>query len=231
MRAAPWRIAAAVLAGLAATLAFASVAAAHVEVEAEPAVAGATDAVVTFTAEAESPSAGIASVRIVLPSGLAPADVTLDKAPRGWRFARTGDGYTVRGTPLRQGVEAVHSVRVARLPDADELVFKAIVTYSDGTLDRWIEAPTAANPSPDNEAPVLALSPAPTTSAAAVPTPTPAQPTTPEPVAAPPSDPASSSWIWWVVAALLPLAAVGLVLARRRRAADTRETPPTDAPI
>src|SRR5215475_14370767 len=59
------RALAAVVGCLAAAVAFVGVAYAHVEVSADPPVEGATNAVVTFTAEAESPTSGVASVRIV----------------------------------------------------------------------------------------------------------------------------------------------------------------------
>src|SRR5574342_1400402 len=90
----------AVAAGGLAALLMAGVAQAHTEVEVEPAVAGAANAVVTFAAEAESPSSGIASVRVVLPAGahpdgIPPAEVTLVSAPTGWTLRPTADGYVV----------------------------------------------------------------------------------------------------------------------------------------
>ncbi len=213
-----------VVLGMVGVLAVVGVAYAHTEVTAEPAVAGATNAVLTFEAAAESPTAGISSVRIVLPEGIAPSDVTLKSGPSGWKLTATTDGYTVGGATLPQGRDAVHAVTVTRLPNATRLVFKALVNYSNGTVDRWIEEPTTANPNPDNPAPVLELEPAPTpppTTAAPAPTSAP-------PTIAPGSSPAAaassgessgSPWLWWLLGAVaVALLVGGLALMRRRRA-------------
>ncbi|MFF1298979.1 MULTISPECIES: hypothetical protein [unclassified Streptomyces] len=46
------------------------------EVEADGAQALAQDVELTFTAESESASAGITQLRVILPKGIAPSDVT-----------------------------------------------------------------------------------------------------------------------------------------------------------
>jgi periplasmic copper chaperone A len=51
--------------------------------------------------------------------------------------------FTVSADPLPQGVS--------------ELVFKAIQTYSNGNMVRWIDLPQAGQPAPDHPAPVLTL--------------------------------------------------------------------------
>ena len=223
---------AAILACFTAALALAGAAYAHVEVSANPAVAGATNAVVTFHAEAESNTAGVASVRIILPAGIAPADVTLKRAPSGWTLTPTADGYRVGGKALAKGMDAEHSITVARLPLATRLVFKALVNYADGGVDRWIEEPTTANPNPDNPAPVLQLRPAPSpteppTAATTAPTIT---VTTAPPTAGISATTAASTnpdggntWPWLVLAAaVLALAAGGaFYVVRRRRAASS----------
>src|SRR3954469_6372531 len=90
---------------------------AHVEVKADKTTAGAADVTLTFTGEAENPKAGIKSERVVLPAGVAPADVTLVKAPAGWRFTSASDGFTVGGKALKIGTDAVWKVKIAKLPD------------------------------------------------------------------------------------------------------------------
>ncbi len=213
----------AVFVGLICALVVPGVAHAHVEVSAQPATAGAANAVITFEAAAESSTAGIASVRIVLPEGIAPGDVTLKTGPSDWTLMPTADGYTVGGPTLPRGRDAVHSVTVARLPDATRLVFKALVNYSDGTVDRWIEEPTAANPNPDNEAPILQLQPGPRPA-----TPTAAPTTAPPTVGATTADAipprggtdesGGNPWLWWLLGALALAAVVaGIALMRRRR--------------
>jgi uncharacterized protein YcnI len=210
----------AVVAGLLAALMVTGIAYAHVEVEAEPAVGGSANAVVTFSAEAESSTAGIASVRVVLPAGIAPSDVTLAKAPAGWTLTATADGYEVRGRALPKGTDAVHSVTVARLPNVAELTFKTLVTYSNGSVDRWIGGKSDESP-----APVLALTlgpePTPTTAA---PTSAPAT-TAPASVPAAPasaaSDAGGNAWVWLLLGALalvvvvVVVAMAGAILTRR----------------
>jgi Domain of unkown function (DUF1775) len=202
---------------------------AHVEVSADKNRAGATDVTLTFTGEAENPHAGIRLERVVLPQGIAPADVSLVKAPAGWRFTRTGDGFTVGGRELTTGTDAVWSVRVARLPaGATRLSFKTLETYGDGEIVRWIGIQEPGQPEPDNPAPLLTLQPAgPATapaSAAAAPSATassgPAAAPGPEASRAAAEAAAASRvsptwWVWPAIIALL-VAGAGVLLARRR---------------
>lgn len=199
-------------------LALGGVAFAHVEISSDNPQAGATNAVITIDAEAESDSAGISKVEVVLPDGIAPADVTLKEAPSGWKLAATDKGYTVSGKALAAGKNAEHSVTVAKLPDATSLTFKTLVTYSDGHIDRWIDAPGT-----DSPAPVLELKPA-----AAAPSPTVASTTNDVITAAPTTSPAAapedsggSDWLWWIISIAVVLGAImAIVRSRRRGAAD-----------
>ncbi|MER7708114.1 DUF1775 domain-containing protein [Kitasatospora sp. NPDC097605] len=153
--------AATVAASAAAALALtAAPALAHVEVESDDARALAANVTVTFTGEAESDTAGLAKVQVVLPEGIAPGDVALAGAPAGWTFAATADGYTVGGPALAVGQDAVHRITVRRLPDTDRLVFRTLETYGDGHVDRWIEPPGDDGVEPAHPAPVLRLAPA-----------------------------------------------------------------------
>ncbi|MER7578408.1 DUF1775 domain-containing protein [Kitasatospora sp. NPDC097691] len=176
--------AATVTAVLAGSLALAVPAFAHVEVASEAARALAVNATVTFTAEAESSTAGLAKFQVVLPEGIAPADVTLADAPQGWTLAATADGYTVGGPALPQGKDAVYQITVKQLPDAQQLVFKTLETYSDGHIDRWIELPEGGT-EPEHPAPTLKL-------AAAAPGATPIGTPSAAPAGAAPSTPAAT---------------------------------------
>ncbi|MGW4804279.1 DUF1775 domain-containing protein [Kitasatospora sp. NPDC004272] len=135
----------------------AGTAAAHVEVESATARALAVDARLAFSAEGESSTAGISDVKVVLPAGIAPADVTLVEAPAGWSLTPTADGYAVAGPALAPGAAADWTVGVRQLPDATSLVFKTLVDYADGHTDRWIELPQG-DTEPQHPAPTLALS-------------------------------------------------------------------------
>ncbi|GAA4249915.1 DUF1775 domain-containing protein [Dactylosporangium darangshiense] len=134
-------------------------AAAHVEVKADKAQAGATNVTITFSAENESSKASITSVEVALPAGIAPADVTYVSGPTGWALTPTASGYKVAGPGLAAKQNAEYAVKVAKLPDAKTVSFKTLVNYSDGRVDRWIELPDAGAGS-DNPAPTLALAPA-----------------------------------------------------------------------
>ncbi|MFJ6567492.1 DUF1775 domain-containing protein [Streptomyces sp. NPDC091292] len=221
---------------LVATLALAGTAYAHVEVTADTPQALAENVTLSFTSEAESGSAGFTEVRVVLPEGIAPGDVSLDSAPKGWTFKATADGYAVAGPKLAVGTDAVHKVTVRQLPDAEELAFKAVETYSDGEVSRWIELPSGGK-EPEQPAPLLKLKaaapgatplgPSPTASATAPSTPPPSSTPSPEGTASPSdakntaddSGDGSSSGLLiagGVVAALV-VAGGGWWFARRRR--------------
>jgi hypothetical protein len=210
-----------VTAALVATPAFA-----HVEVEADKAQAGATDVTLTFHGEAESQTAGIVSERVVLPQGIAPTDVTLAKAPDGWKFNRAADGFTVAGPALKVGQDAEFAVTVAQLPtDATTLSFRTLETYSDGKVSRWIDLPEEGGPEADNPAPTLTLEPAakPATSSTGVaPTSTTTSPasavasTAVGQVADSASSGSSSGIGWWLALGVAVAAAGALLLWRRR---------------
>ncbi|MFJ5927165.1 DUF1775 domain-containing protein [Kitasatospora sp. NPDC092948] len=157
----------------------AGTAAAHVEVNSSTAQALAVDATVTFSAEGESSTAGITDVKVTLPAGLAPADITPDKTPDGWAFTPTADGWTIAGPALAPGAPAEYSVKVRQLPSTSSVVFKTLVDYSDGHTDRWIELPQG-DAKPEHPAPALALRPA---AAGATALPAAAAPSTPAPAA------------------------------------------------
>jgi hypothetical protein len=200
---------------------------AHVEVQADKTQAGAEDVTLTFNGEAESGDAGIRSERVVLPDGIAPADVRLVKAPTGWKFTAAADGFTVAGKALKVGEDAVWKVRLAKLPaGAASLSFKTLETYGDGEVVRWIDLPVAGQPEPDHPAPTIKLkgavktvpaSPSATpasSEAAAPPATTSAAPTE---QAADVAKDSSSSAGWWIALAVVVIVALTGVLLWRRR--------------
>jgi len=215
-------------AGLTAVLA-AGPALAHVEAEAIPARALATDALLSLTAEAESGTAGISGLRIQLPAGLVPADLRLASGPAGWRLTGTAGVVTVSGPALPVGRSLRLGIRVRQLPDDRQLVLKTIQSYTDGKQDAWIELPTASVPEPEQPAPIVRLQAAApgatavprAAPATAVPSTTPASAPTPRTSgAAPVADPAEdgSVAVWMFGGVLAGIAALGvIVLAARRR--------------
>jgi uncharacterized protein YcnI len=214
-----------VAATLTALVVIAGPAAAHTEVSAQPAQAGATDAVLTFTAEAESTTAGTTSLEVRLPAGITPSAVSYVSGPPGWALRATSDGYTVGGPALPAGDDAEYQVKIAKLPDETTLVFKTLQTYSDGRVDRWIDLTTPGAAEPDHPAPVLTLAPAPT------PPPTAQQPVATTPATTPSTTPLAASpaaadrdddtglptAAWIVIAvAVVALAGAAIWLLRRR---------------
>ncbi|MFI8192054.1 DUF1775 domain-containing protein [Streptomyces sp. NPDC085946] len=224
-------------AGATAVLVTAGPAFAHVEVEAEEARALAENVELTFTAESESATAGITGLRVVLPEGITPADVTFGAGPEGWTFTANDDGYIVKGPAVRAGEDAEHSVVVRQLPDAEELAFKTLQTYSDGRIDRWIELGGSGGDGHGHghghEAPVLELraaepgakpvEPSPSDAASASASPTPA-PRASEPTASPAAKEADeedgglSAGAWTGIGAAVLLVAAGAAYVVRRRA-------------
>ena len=201
---------------------------AHVEVRADKAQAGASDVTLSFNAESESPSAGIVSLRVVLPAGIAPQDVSWVSGPKGWSLKSAADGYTVSGPAVKAHTDAAYKVKVAQLPaDAGTLAFKTLQTYSDGHIDRWIELPENGAES-ENPAPLLKLagavaaSPGPASPSAvpvgSVQTPAAGSVTTaPVDVAAASDDSGTASW-WWVLLGVVLVSIGGAVwIVRRRR--------------
>ncbi|WP_433359466.1 DUF1775 domain-containing protein [Actinoplanes sp. CA-142083] len=211
-----------------AVLGLAGPALAHVEVSADKTTAGAENVTLTFTGEAESDSAGIKSERVVLPEGIEPSSVTLVKAPAGWKFAPSADGFTVGGEALKVGQDAVWKIKIAKLPDGQtRLSFKTLETYGDGEVVRWIEIQEAGQDEPDHPAPLVTLKPGPSTAPATTSATPSAAPTTESPapavtsvtpVAATPADDdgGSSTWWIWVVIVVVVAAVAGFFLVRRR---------------
>jgi hypothetical protein len=231
------RCAVVLAAGAAVLVSAAGPALAHVEVEAAPARALATDALLTMTAEAESATAGIAGVRIQLPPGLIATDLRLASGPSGWRLTGSGNVVTVRGPALPVGRSLRLGIRVRQLPAAEQLVLKTVQSYADGQQDAWIELPSTSVPDPDQPAPVVRLQAA-APGATPVPRATTPAPTTAAPTSAAPTTSAAPSTVaassaaaaeaddgrgsdvgWLYGGVLIGLVLLGgLVLAARRKA-------------
>lgn len=207
-------------------------AAAHAEVTASDPRALAENVTLNFTSEAESDTAGITELRVVLPNGIAPDAVTLKDAPREWKLTATPDGYAIGGAALPTGTDAEYSITVRQLPDEKTLAFKTLETYGDGKVSRWIEVP-ANGEKVDNPAPLLVLkaaapgarpiaqSPSPGPSATPSVQPSTAAPSAPVAAANPPvaseEDAGSSTGaVVGVVAAVVLLAAAGTFWWLRR---------------
>ncbi|MEV0175073.1 YcnI family protein [Streptomyces sp. NPDC050803] len=172
------RIAAAgVLAGTA-VLALSVPAFAHVSVQPEGEAAKGGYAVVDFRVPNESDTASTVKLEVTFPADHPLASARPEAIP-GWDAKVTTSKldkpielhgqkideavskitWTATGKGIRPGFFQKFPVSMGQLPeDTDELVFKAIQTYSDDEVARWIEIQQEGQEEPENPAPVLTLS-------------------------------------------------------------------------
>lgn len=134
----------------------------HVSVGAEPAQPGA-DAIVSFTAESESDRAGITRLEIVAEPALPGDEVEFAEGPAGWTTVPGPEGGLVfEGPALPAGRDIRVAIQVRHLPDSPRVLFRVIQSYSDGRVDRWIDAAGTGGTEPEFPAPVLELGAPPT---------------------------------------------------------------------
>jgi uncharacterized protein YcnI len=144
---------------------------AHVSVDATPAQAGAAKAQLMFKAAAESKAAGIIKLEFLADPAIPSDVVTLVAGPAGWKLGPGSfGGFVVEGPALPVGEDAKVTLQVRQLPQAKQVVFKVLESYTDGKIDRWTELPGADGKEPEHPASILELSAA-APSAAASPTP------------------------------------------------------------
>jgi uncharacterized protein YcnI len=157
-------------------VALAGPASAHVTVNANSATKGGFTKV-SFRVPTESDTASTTKVEVNLPTGTPIASVSLKPLP-GWSAAtvksklatpiKTDDGELTEavskitwtagaGSEIKPGQFQEFDVSLGPLPDADQVVFKALQTYSDGTVVRWIDEPATDGSEHEHPAPVLKL--------------------------------------------------------------------------
>lgn len=229
-----------------AVLGFAGVAQAHVTVNPNQATQGGYTRV-AFQVPTESDTASTTKLDVFLPADHPVASVSTMPVP-GWTVQVTtsklatpltdDDGnqiteavsqLTWTASPdaaIRPGQFQEFPVSLGPLPKTDQLVFKVLQTYSDGTVVRWIDPVTPGAAEPEHPAPVLALTAqgapsAPSAGAAAS-------------AAAAPSAPGTAVPLTFgIIGAVLGLAGLvlgALALARARRATPPVAAAPAPAP-
>jgi uncharacterized protein YcnI len=182
------RFGTAVIVALATVLGFSSPAWAHVTVDPASAPQGA-EITLGFRVPSEEPTADTVRVQIFFPT--AHPILGVDPEPiRGWENStviehlkvpiQTDDGPVTSvvsevdwsGGPIPPGNFEEFYVLAQSLPTGtNQLVFKALQTYSNGDIVRWIDPITAAQPDPPHPTPVLRLTPAGSGSASSNPAP------------------------------------------------------------
>ncbi|MEV7000410.1 YcnI family protein [Streptomyces sp. NPDC093982] len=151
---------------------------AHVSVQPEGTAAKGGYAVVDFKVPNERDDASTTKLEVTFPTDHPLASVMPQAIP-GWKAEVTKSKldkplemhgkkiteavskvtWTADGEGVKPGFFQKFPVSVGTLPeDADELVFKAIQTYSNKEVVRWIEVPQEGQEEPENPAPVLELS-------------------------------------------------------------------------
>ena len=155
-------------------LALAAPALAHVTTDPESAPKGA-EITLGFRVPSEEGAANTVQVEVDFPTDHPILGVDVDPLP-GWTSkvtnkqlippVQTDDGPVTEsvsqiiwsGGSLLPGQFEEFKVLAQQLPtDTDQVVFKALQTYSNGDVVRWIETPTKGAPPPENPAPTLVL--------------------------------------------------------------------------
>ncbi|MGY1844843.1 YcnI family copper-binding membrane protein [Modestobacter sp. SYSU DS0875] len=131
----------------------------------------------TFRVPNESDTASTVALRIQVPTDAPLASLRAQPVP-GWTVTMTrtqlDEPVEVHGSEVDEVVSVVEFRAVdgggidpgqfqefalsgGPFPDADELAFNAVQTYSDGTEAAWIEPTVEGQPEPQRPAPVLSL--------------------------------------------------------------------------
>jgi uncharacterized protein YcnI len=176
------RLAAAGAVAASAVVVLSSPAFAHVSVQPEGAAAKGGYAVIDFKVPNERDDASTTKLEVTFPTDHPLASV-MPEPVQGWSIKTTKSKlakpveshgekiseaitkvtWTATGSGTAKGIQPgffeKFPVSIGALPeDADELTFKALQTYSNGDVVRWIEEQQEGQEEPENPAPVLALS-------------------------------------------------------------------------
>jgi uncharacterized protein YcnI len=151
------------------------VAAAHVTVSPSSLPQGTDDAILTFRVPNESATAAVTGLKIQFPLAH-PIVLVNPEAGSGWQvnviksalpkpittddgtFTSTTSEIDWSGSTIPVGQFGEFNVLAQGVPSGtSQLVFKAIQTYSDGTVVSWIQVPSKAVPDPEHPAPTITL--------------------------------------------------------------------------
>ncbi|MFI1996466.1 YcnI family protein [Actinoplanes sp. NPDC020271] len=226
------------------TLAIAGPASAHVTVNPSTATAG-SYAKVSFRVPNESDSASTTKLEVNLPADQPVASVSVKPVP-GWtavaektKLATPIKAHdteiteavskitwtAAKGSEIKPGEFQEFDVSMGALPESGQLIFKALQTYSDGNVVRWIDEPATDGSEPDSPAPVLKIVPA--AAASAAPAAAAAAPAAAE--ASDDSGSGSGLGLAGLIAGLIALVLAGLAYAKASRKPEQAATV-TDKP-
>lgn len=173
----PCRTAAVLVTATVATVLTAAAAAGHVTVQPQTAEQGGF-AALSFRVPTERDDASTTMLEVTFPTEQPLRFVSVKPHP-GWSYevtrATLPEPVNVRGTEITETVSTItwtadnaaagikpgeydeFSVSVGFLPEADQMVFKAIQTYDSGEVVSWIEEAATGAEEPEFPAPVLTL--------------------------------------------------------------------------
>jgi periplasmic copper chaperone A len=153
----------------------AGAAGAHVTVSPSNLPQGTDDAILTFRVPNESATASVTGLKIQFPLSH-PIVLLNPESGSGWQvnvvktalpkpvttddgtFTSTVSEIDWSGSTIAVGQFGEFNVLAQGIPTGtSQLVFKAIQTYSDGTVVSWIEVPNKAVPDPEHPAPTITL--------------------------------------------------------------------------
>jgi uncharacterized protein YcnI len=183
MRAASRRLTVATLTGVAVTLAWPAVAAAHVSATPDT-VAPGEPATISFRVPNERDDATTVRLEVLFPAQPVISSATPENLP-GWKIgvheqmtAGPAGGDEMAGKPVTSivwdggtvpaGTFQQFPVRIGELPAGGTLTFRVLQTYSDGQVVRWADPAPPGQPEPEHPAPVVTVAPAVTTEASDV---------------------------------------------------------------
>jgi uncharacterized protein YcnI len=153
----------------------AGVAGAHVTVSPQSLPQGTNDAILTFRVPNESATAAVTGLKIQFPL-THPIVLVNPEAGSGWQvnvikstlpkpittddgtFTSTTSEIDWSASTIPVGQFGEFNVLAQGVPSGtSQLVFKAIQTYSDGTVVSWIQVPSKTVPNPEHPAPTITL--------------------------------------------------------------------------
>ena len=174
-----------VAAALAMVIGLAGPASAHVTLHSYQAVQGGSDAVIQVRVPNEEDTATTSGLEVDFPAATPLIGLYVEPTP-GWQFqvttsnlpkpVTTDDGTVTSyvskvvwsGGTIPVGGYQDFSIDVSTMPTTPTLEVKALQTYSNGDIVRWIDDPApAGQPDPAHPAPILTLAPAPASGPAA----------------------------------------------------------------
>jgi len=204
-----------------ALLALAAPASAHVTVNPNTATGGGYSKL-TFRVPTESDTASTTKLAVYFPSTPAFASVSVKPHP-GWSYKVSDSGQRVAKivwTPdsaadaIKPGQFDEFDISLGPLPASGTVVFKALQTYSDGSVVRWIDPTVAGQPEPAHPAPVLTITPA---GAGAAPSSAPVDnSSTPAAAATTDDDSSHTPLVLSIIALVVAVAGAGWSVVRRK---------------